>query len=140
MHDTLNKFEHWWAAPVQVILMLFGFANAGVALESIGPGTYYVIAGLLIGKPLGVLLMTGAAHLAGARRPIGLGMADVLVVGVVASIGFTVSLFFATAAFPGGAALAETKRCAVLSFGAAPLAVLLARIMNRGRIQPEAAA
>jgi NhaA family Na+:H+ antiporter len=26
--DTLNRFEHWWATPVQLILMLFGFANA----------------------------------------------------------------------------------------------------------------
>lgn len=138
--DTLNRFEHWWAAPVQVILMLFGFANAGVAFESIGPGTYYVVAGLLIGKPLGVLLMTGAAHLAGARRPAGLAVADVLVVGVVSSIGFTVSLFFATAAFPGGAPLAETKMGAVLSFGAAPLAILLAWILNRRAVQPGAGA
>lgn len=130
MHDTLNRFEHWWAAPVQVILMLFGFANAGVAFESIGPGTYYVVAGLLAGKPLGVLLFTGAAHLAGARKPVGLRMTDVLLVGVIAAIGFTVSLFFATAAFPEGAALAETKMGAVLSFAAAPLALVLAWILN----------
>jgi len=30
--DTLNRFEHWWATPVQVVLLLFGFANAGVPL------------------------------------------------------------------------------------------------------------
>ena len=28
--DTLNRFEHWWAMPVQFVLLLFGFANAGV--------------------------------------------------------------------------------------------------------------
>jgi NhaA family Na+:H+ antiporter len=28
--DTLNRFEHWWATPVQIVLLLFGFANAGV--------------------------------------------------------------------------------------------------------------
>jgi NhaA family Na+:H+ antiporter len=129
--DTLNKFEHWWAAPVQVILMLFGFANAGVAFESIGAGTYYVLAALLIGKPVGVLLMTGLAGLAGARMPTGLKVADVLVVGVIASIGFTVSLFFATAAFPSGTALAETKMGAVLSFAAAPLAFAVAWLRKR---------
>jgi NhaA family Na+:H+ antiporter len=130
--DTLNKFEHWWAAPVQVILMLFGFANAGVAFESIGPGTYYVLAGLVIGKPVGVLLMAGAARLIGGRMPTGLHAGDLLVVGVVASIGFTVSLFFATAAFPAGAALAETKMGAVFSFAAAPLAFAVAWLVKRG--------
>ena len=43
---------------------------------------------------------------------------------MAASIGFTVSLFFATAAFPEGAALAETKMGALLSFVAAPLALV----------------
>jgi NhaA family Na+:H+ antiporter len=68
-----------------------------------------VLAALLLGKPFGILLVTGAASFAGARLPEGLGARDVLVLGITASIGFTVSLFFATAAFPEGSALAETK-------------------------------
>ena len=48
--DTLNRFEHWWAAPVQFILLLFAFANAGVPLAQMGPGTYYVLAALLLGR------------------------------------------------------------------------------------------
>jgi NhaA family Na+:H+ antiporter len=55
-------------------------------------------------------------------------LGDVLIVGIVASIGFTVSLFFATAAFPGGDALAETKMGALLSFAAAPIALGVARL------------
>jgi NhaA family Na+:H+ antiporter len=98
--DTLNRFEHWCGMPVQFVLLLFGFANAGVPFERIGPGTYYVLAGLLLGKPIGILLFSTAARVAGARLPPGLGARDRLVVGVAASIGFTVSLFFATAAFP----------------------------------------
>lgn len=129
--DTLNRFEHWWALPVQLVLFLFGFANAGVAFEEIGPGTYYVLAGLLLGKPIGILLFSGGARLLGARLPQGLRVADLVVVGVVASIGFTVSLFFATAAFPSGSELAETKMGALLSFAAAPLAVLVARISRQ---------
>ena len=54
--DTLSQFEHWWATPVQVVLLLFGFANAGVPFEQIGVGTYYVLAGLLLGKPLGIVI------------------------------------------------------------------------------------
>ena len=56
--DTLNRFEHWWATPVQFVLLLFGFANAGVPFEQIGAGTYYVLAGLLLGKPIGILLFS----------------------------------------------------------------------------------
>ena len=43
--DTLNQFEHWWATPVQFVLLLFGLANAGVPFEQVGPGTYFVLAG-----------------------------------------------------------------------------------------------
>jgi NhaA family Na+:H+ antiporter len=128
--DTLNRFEHWWATPVQFVLLLFGFANAGVPFEQIGPGTYYVLAGLLLGKPIGILLFSGAARLVGASLPPGLRLSDLLVVGVAASIGFTVSLFFATAAFPGGSALTETKMGAFLSFIAAPLALAVARTVG----------
>ena len=128
--DTLNRFEHWWAIPVQFILLLFGFANAGVAFEQIGPGTYYVLAGLLLGKPIGVIVFSAAARLLGGTLPPGLRTGDLLVVGVVASIGFTVSLFFATAAFPEGPALAETKMGALFSFVAAPLALCVGRIVR----------
>jgi NhaA family Na+:H+ antiporter len=128
--DTLNRFEHWWATPVQFVLLLFGFANAGVPFERIGPGTYYVLAGLLLGKPIGILLFSNVARLAGASLPAGLRLGDLFVVGVAASIGFTVALFFATAAFPAGTALAETKMGALLSFVAAPLAIVVARMVG----------
>lgn len=132
--DTLNRFEHWWATPVQFILLLFAFANAGVAFEQIGAGTYYVVAALLLGKPLGILAFTAAARLAGARLPDGLHVRDLIVVGVAAAIGFTVSLFFATAAFPEGSLLAETKMGALLSLAAAPLALLVARTLRVGAV------
>jgi NhaA family Na+:H+ antiporter len=131
--DTLNRFEHWWAVPVQCVLLLFGFANAGVPFADIGPGTYYVLAGLLLGKPLGIVLFSMTAGWLGAPRPQGLTVGGLVVVGMTASIGFTVSLFFATAAFPGGDALAETKMGALLSFVAAPLALAVGRIvLTRG--------
>ena len=52
--DTLNRFEHWWATPVQLVLLLFGFANAGVPFAQIGPGTYYVLAGRILRRPVSV--------------------------------------------------------------------------------------
>jgi Na+:H+ antiporter, NhaA family len=131
--DTLSQFEHWWATPVQFVLLLFGLANAGVSFGQIGPGTYFVLAALLFGKPIGILLFSGAARLAGASLPHGLRLADLVVVGITAAIGFTVSLFFATAAFPAGAALAETKMGALLSFAAAPIALVASRLL-RGRV------
>ena len=136
--DTLNQFEHWWATPVQFVLLFFGLANAGVAFEQIGPGTYFVVAALLLGKPLGIVLFSSAVRLVGAQLPPGLHVQDVVVVGIVAAIGFTVSLFFATAAFPAGSALAETKMGALVSFAAAPLALLASRLLRgRGHLRSE---
>ena len=136
--DTLNRFERAVLVPVQLVLFVFGFANAGVPFERIGPGTYYVLAALLIGKPLGILLSTYLARVAGARLPHGLGIGDLVIVGITASIGFTVSLFFATAAFPAGPALAETKMGALFSFVAAPLALTAAAATRRWRAEHDA--
>ena len=130
--DTLSQFEHWWTTPVQFVLLFFGLANAGVPFAQVGSGTYFVLAALLLGKPIGILLFAGVARLAGATLPEGLQVRDLVVVGIAAAIGFTVSLFFATAAFSGGAALAETKMGALLSFSAAPVALIASRFL-RGR-------
>jgi NhaA family Na+:H+ antiporter len=132
-HDTLSHFEHWWAVPVQFFLLLFGFANAGVPFEQIGPGTYYVLAGLLLGKPLGIVVAALAVRLAGVTLPPGLRVGDLVIVGIAASIGFTVALFFATAAFPAGTMLAETKMGALLSFVAAPIALAAGRLLRTSR-------
>ena len=69
----------------------------------------------------------------GAHLPPGLHVSDLLIVGVAAAIGFTVSLFFATAAFPEGAALAETKMGALLSFVAGPFALAMSRLRRKER-------
>ena len=130
MRNTLSRFEHWWSTPVQFVLLLFGFANAGVPFEQIGPGTYYVLAGLLLGKPIGILLSTMAVRLVGVTLPPGLLVSDLVVVGITASIGFTVALFFATAAFPAGPMLAETKMGALFSFAAAPIALVAGRLLR----------
>jgi NhaA family Na+:H+ antiporter len=59
-----------------------------------------------------------------------------IVVGIIAGIGFTVALFFATAAFPPGELLDETKMGALLSFSAAALAIAAAFLLRVGRFRP----
>ena len=121
--DTLDSFARQWRVPVQVVLFFFGLVNAGVPLSSVGPVTWMVMGALVVGKPIGVLALTVAAVAAGLRRPRGLSYADTAVVGVIAGIGFTVALFFATAAFPPGPVLDQAKMGALLSFAAAPLGI-----------------
>jgi NhaA family Na+:H+ antiporter len=135
--DTMNRFEHWWKVPVQVILFFFGLVNAGVALTSVGPATWMVLSSLLVGKPVGILLFTFLAVRIGLRPPGGLTYSHTVVVGLAAAIGFTVALFFATAAFPPGEILNEAKMGALMSFVAAPLAIIFGRAIGlRPQKQP----
>jgi NhaA family Na+:H+ antiporter len=131
--DTLNAFEHWWKVPVQVVLFFFGLANAGVPLSSVGPATWLVLAGLIIGKPIGVVGMTLIGERFGLQRAPGLTLPTLVTVGVAAGIGFTVALFFATAAYAPGVVLDQAKMGALLSFLAAPLAILLGRLFRLRR-------
>jgi len=127
--DTMNRFEHWWKAPVQVILFCFGLVNAGVPLGGLGAGSWIVLTSLVIGKPLGIVTTAALGVLMGLSIPGGLRYRDMVVVGTAAGIGFTVALFFATAAFPAGQVLNEVKMGALLSFAGAPLAVGLGRAL-----------
>lgn len=123
--DTMNQFQNWWHVPVQIILLLFGLANAGVTFSSVGPGTWMVLTSLVVGKPVGIVLCTMLGISLGLRAPGGLRLRDTTLLGITAGIGFTVALFFATAAFPPGALLDEVKMGALLSFLAFPLALLV---------------
>lgn len=128
-NDTMNEFEHWWKAPVQVVLFAFGLVNAGVPLSSVGEVTWMVLGSLIIGKPLGIVAFALLAGLFGFTRAKGLTVPVMIVLGITAGIGFTVALFFTTAAFPiTSVHLDEAKMGALLSFLAAPLAILAARL------------
>ena len=128
--DTMNRFEHGWKTPVQFILLFFGLVNAGVMLSSMGSGTWIVFLSLLFGKPIGIVGTTFLAVSMGLRMPGGLTYRDATVLAVAAGIGFTVALFFATAAFEPGALLDEAKMGALLSFVAAPIAIALGRFLG----------
>jgi NhaA family Na+:H+ antiporter len=124
---TLHDFEHWWRIPVQFVLFAFGLANAGVPLTSVGPASWIVAASLILGKPVGILALTALCVAVGFRRAPGLDYLSIALLGVMAGIGFTVALFFTTAAFPPGPLLDEAKMGALLSFFAAPLALALGK-------------
>lgn len=130
-HDLLNDIEHALKRPVEIVLMLFGFANAGVVFSSIGDATWLVLAGLIIGKPLGILLFGAvAAHVFRLGLPEGMRTIDLLIIGFIAAIGFTVSLFISAVAFPGGPIQDAAKMGALLSFGAVFLSLIVGRIIG----------
>ena len=136
--DTLNRFTNWWADPVELILGLFGLANAGVAMSSVGTATWLVLAGLLIGKPIGITMLTWFAQkVLRLEIPGGMNYRDVLTLGMIAGIGFTVALFVSTAAFKSGDPnLDAAKMGALASFGAAALAIALAKILRVEKFVP----
>jgi NhaA family Na+:H+ antiporter len=127
---AMNRFEHAFRVPVQLVLFFFGMVNAGVPFGSIGGGTWIVLIALVAGKPIGVLVTTLAGARLGLKVPGGLSPRDMLVLGVTAGIGFTVALFFATAAFKPGPELDQTKMGALFSFIAAPLAIAIGRAVG----------
>jgi len=139
--DTLNQFEHWWENPVELILGLFGLVNAGVAFSSFGVGTWLVLLGLIIGKPLGITLFTWMGDkLLGLQIPEGMNYRHVVTLGCIAGIGFTVALFVATAAFPvpptSQATLDAVKMGALGSFFAGLLAFIVARALGIRPVKP----
>jgi NhaA family Na+:H+ antiporter len=137
-HDTLSEFERRFRRPVDVMLFFFAFTNAGVTLGNMGAGTWFVLGSILVGKPVGILAAAALSVLGGLRLPPGLGWRDLVIVGVEAGIGFTVALFFATAAFPYGRLLDETKMGALLSCLAVLVGAIAARALGVGRFAPAA--
>jgi NhaA family Na+:H+ antiporter len=133
LHDPLTKFEHWWKLPVEIVLFFFALSNAGVPVGSVGVVTWIVLASLVAGKPLGILLSTWLSERAGLQRPAGLTWIDLAIVGVMAGIGFTVALFFTTAAFEPGVTLDQAKLGALLSVSAGALAIVAAKLLRVGR-------
>lgn len=123
--DLLNHIEHGLKVPVEVVLFFFGLANAGVEFSALGAATWLVLAGLMIGKPFGILFMGWlAAKPMGFGLPDGMKIIDLFVLGCVAGIGFTVALFVASVAFPAGAVQDAAKMGALLSFGGAGISLL----------------
>ncbi len=103
----LEHMLHPWVAFA--VLPIFAFANAGVSFlglspdELAGPVTLGIVAGLVLGKQLGVLGMIALARLLRiADLPAGTTWGQVYGVSVLCGVGFTMSLFIGTLAFEHG--------------------------------------
>jgi Na+:H+ antiporter, NhaA family len=138
--ERLLHTLHPWVAFV--IMPVFAFANAGVAVGDAsiaGAGATVlvgVMAGLVVGKPVGILLLSWAAvRLRIAALPAGIAWREILVVGLVAGIGFTMALFIAGLAFPAGALL-EVAKLGILC--ASALAAVIGLAAGRWLLSPTA--
>lgn len=116
--EVLEHVLHPWVAFM--ILPLFAFANAGVPLSGlsiddlIAPLPLGIAAGLVVGKPVGILGACWiAVRMGWASLPDGVNWTKLYGVSQLAGIGFTMSLFIGTLAF-SDPALQSAVRIGVL--------------------------
>lgn len=131
--DIFEKQLHPWVN--YVVMPLFALANAGVKLnaDALGVLTHHpvavgILAGLVLGKPVGILLACGLGDFFGiTERPRGASWVQVAGISTLAGIGFTMSLFVSGLAFPAAAELAAVSKMAILfaSIGATLLAAMV---------------
>ena len=137
-HDTLNEFERWCRHPAQVALLLFGLVTGGVMVRALDHGTLALPVAVLVGKPLGLFAGVLLARALGLHLPFHVGWRELVVVGFLATIGFTMALFFATVSVGPGAVLSELKMGALLTVTGGLLAMTAARLLQVGRFAPPA--
>jgi len=143
IHDRLESpadrlLRHAGSRSSYVVLPLFALANAGVAmtaevLHGHEPLIVAIVAGLAIGKPLGILGASAlAVRLGLAVKPAAYSWRQLAGAGALAGIGFTMSLFIAGQAFPAEAAAAAAK-IAVFSASVLSAVIGVAILWNAGR-------
>jgi NhaA family Na+:H+ antiporter len=126
-----HRLEHFLHKPVAFfVLPVFALANAGIVVDAGWAGALWspngmgILAGLVLGKPLGIVLATfvvvklGVSDLPGDLR-----WRHVIGAGMLGGIGFTMSIFIANLAFPGQADVVNASKMAILaaSLGAGAL-------------------
>lgn len=144
--ESLIATLHPWVAFG--IMPVFALANAGVTVsgESLDAASLSVVSavivGLVVGKPLGILLMSWLTlRLRIGTLPAGMGWQHLVVLGVVAGVGFTMALFIAQLAFADATFLAAAKLGVLAaSGGAAVLGLVLGRLLLTPVIAAEVAA
>ena len=105
-----QRAEHALHLPVAyIVIPIFALANAGIPIDFAGFGQYLshpvtlgVVAGLMLGKPIGIMGFTWVAVKMGwADLPEELNMNHIFGVGLLGGIGFTMSIFIADLGFAG---------------------------------------
>ncbi len=111
----LEHLLHPWTS--YVVVPVFALANAGIALDggairdaASSPVSLGVALGLMLGKPIGITLFAFLAVKLGlASLPDGVRWSQLASVGMVAGIGFTVSLFVTGLAYTDASRVEEAK-------------------------------
>jgi NhaA family Na+:H+ antiporter len=119
----LQRWELLFINPVSIIVLpLFALFNAGIILSANHVMAAFessvmwgVVAGLVVGKPVGIILFTfiGLTLKAG-KLPEGVSMREVAGVGMVAGVGFTMSVFISNLAFSGNPELIDSAKFGIL--------------------------
>lgn len=113
--ERLEMMLHPWVGFA--IMPIFAIANAGVSLSSADFGqsvSVAILAGLVFGKPIGVLSFSWLAVRTGlATRPLGLSWAILAAGSFLTGIGFTMSLFIAGLAY--APAMLSTAKIGILT-------------------------
>lgn len=116
-----SKLQHLLHKPVNfLILPLFALANTAIAIpftfasDLASPNSLGITLGLVIGKPLGIFLLSwGGLAIGWCALPHSLRLGHILSVGMLAGIGFTMSIFITLLAF-NDSPLADSSKIAVL--------------------------
>jgi NhaA family Na+:H+ antiporter len=122
VESPMLRFEHAlvpWSK--HVIMPVFALSNAGVALGSgvtsalVRPISLGIICGLILGKPIGIVAFSWLSTRSGvASLPTGVKWRQILGVGMLGGIGFTMSLFVANLAF-GATPTLEIAKVGILA-------------------------
>jgi NhaA family Na+:H+ antiporter len=139
----LEKLEHeTHLVSAYAVLPLFAFAAAGISFAGLGfnaliaPTAIGIALGLALGKPLGIAgAAWAAARLLRASDP--LPFADVLRVGCLCGIGFTMSLFIGALAYAGDSAGETLMRIGVITGSMAALTLSVVLFAVRPSTKPQ---
>lgn len=136
-----HRLEHFLHKPVAfVILPIFALANTGVVIGSgwqqdlLTPNSVGIIGGLVLGKPLGITLLSVVAVAIGmCRLPADLRWRHLFGAGLLGGIGFTMSIFITNLAFASNVDFINASKMAILlaSLTAGVLGFVWLRLFSR---------
>src|SRR5690606_13941885 len=114
---SLERLEHMLTKPVNFLIMpLFALANTNIEfldgmVEGLAsPLGLGIIGGLVLGKPVGIFIMSWIAIKSGlSQRPTGSSWSTLFGVAMLAGIGFTMSIFISFLSFSDEFLLSESK-------------------------------
>ncbi|MDQ0966919.1 NhaA family Na+:H+ antiporter [Flavobacterium sp. W4I14] len=117
VESPLEKLEHFLTTPVNYIIMpIFALANTNITFQKemlaglVSPLGLGIIVGLFVGKTIGVTFFSWlAVKLKWADLPTGAGWKHILGLGMLAGIGFTMSIFIALLSFSEVLHVSEAK-------------------------------